>query len=315
MAEQGLFLQNIIAIIWDFDKTLSPHNMQKPLFEHYGIVEENFWKEVNALPGYYAQAGVKIQEDTCYLGHILSYVKHGSMPGLSNAKLKELGADIELFQGVPECFDALGKTLDTPEFRQGDLRLEHYIVSTGLEAMIQGSPIADHVNGIWASAFIEEPAAPNQDFTQPPGAGEISHIAGFLDNTTKTRAIFEINKGVNVSEHISVNDAIPREKRRVPFENMIYIADGPSDIPSFSVMNQNGGLAYAVHDPDSDAHYKQAMHLCESGRVHQYGPADYRPESPTFNWLKVKIEKMAERIMSERSLHTEAAVKKAPTHG
>jgi len=315
MAEQGLFLQNIIAIIWDFDRTLSPHNMQKPLFAHYGIVEEEFWKEVNALPAYYAQAGVRIYEDTCYLGHILSYVKHGAMPGLSNARLKELGSQIELFQGVPDCFDALRNVLDTPAFRQGDLRLEHYIVSTGLEAMIAGSSIAPHVDGVWASAFIEEPAAPKQDFSKPPEAGEISQIAGFLDNTTKTRAIFEINKGVNISDNISVNDTIPREKRRVPFENMIYVADGPSDIPSFSVMKQNGGLAYAVHDPGSDAHYKQAMKLAESGRVHHYGPADYRTDSSTFKWLKAKIEERAERIMTDRSQHTDAAVQKAPTHG
>ena len=92
--EKGLFLQNVIAIIWDFDKTLSPQYMQTPLFEEYGLDQKAFWTEVNALPGWYAQAGITVQPDTCYLGHLLTYVREGRMPGLNNAKLRELGGRI-----------------------------------------------------------------------------------------------------------------------------------------------------------------------------------------------------------------------------
>ena len=194
MAAKGLFLQNIIAVVWDFDKTLSPQYMQKPIFDAFQIKEGPFWKEVQALPDYYRRIGVHVQEDSCYLGHLLSYVKHGRMPGLTNARLIELGRQIQLFPGLPEFFDRLKMVIDRPEFKDGDLHLEHYIVSTGLEAMIRGSAIADRVEGIWASVFIEEPAPPGLESSAVPGESPISQIAGFLDNTTKTRALFEINK-------------------------------------------------------------------------------------------------------------------------
>ncbi|MEX2016196.1 MAG: hypothetical protein WD873_06115, partial [Candidatus Hydrogenedentales bacterium] len=163
MTTKGLYFQNVIAVIWDFDRTLSPSYMQRPIFEAYDIDETMFWAEVRALPEYYRRAGVKVQEDTCYLGHLLSYVKHGKLPNLTNVKLQELGAQIKLFAGLPEFFGRLEAVLNEPEYISGDLRLEHYVVSTGLDAMLRGTPIADHVTGIWASAFIEEPAAPATD--------------------------------------------------------------------------------------------------------------------------------------------------------
>ncbi len=313
-ASKGLFLQNIIAIIWDFDKTLSPHFMQRPIFQEYGIDEDEFWKEVNALPAYYQRAGVEIQPDTSYLVHLLSYVKAGRMPGLTNAKLEELGGRIKLFPGLPVFFGRLSGVLDAPEFKQGDLRLEHYVVSTGLEAMIRGSAIAPHVNGVWASAFIEQAAAPGFDPNDTPGSGVIAHIAGFLDNTTKTRAVFEINKGVNASNAVSVNDSIAEEDRRVPFRNMIYVADGPSDVPSFSVMRKHGGLAYAVYDPDSDAHFRQAEGLQKSQRVDAFGPADYREGSHTDKWFRLQLRHIAQRIIDDRRRATEGRITKGPVH-
>ncbi|MDP2325681.1 MAG: HAD family hydrolase, partial [Gammaproteobacteria bacterium] len=257
MSDKGLFLQNIIAIIWDFDKTLTPQYMQGPLFRAYGIDEKAFWREVNGLPEYYARAGVHIQPDTSYLGHLLTYVKEGIMPDLTNARLRALGAEIAFFPGIPELFGELRDILKAPEYEEGDLRLEHYVVSTGLAEMIRGSHIAEHLSGIWASEFIEAPARPGDDLHGQPGSGPISQIAGFLDNTTKTRAIFEINKGVNKLKNVSVNDLIPEEDRRVPMKNMIYVADGPSDIPSFSVVRKHGGLAYAVFQPASETQFAQ----------------------------------------------------------
>ena len=313
-SSKGLFLQNVIAIIWDFDRTLSPQYMQAPLFRAYGVDEVQFWKEVNALPAYYARAGVHVQPDTCYLGHLLTYVRTGRMAGLSNARLRALGAEIELFPGVPELFDVLAEVLGRPAFVEGDLRLEHYVVSTGLTEMIRGSKIASRLAGIYASEFIEVPAEPGAELDSQPCSGAISQIAGLLDNTTKTRALFEINKGVNRHPDISVNDMIPDEERRVPFRNMIYIADGPSDIPSFSVVRRQGGLAYAVYDPASESQYEQAVRLQETHRVNMIGPADYRQDSPTGRWLLLQVRRMAERIMSERRRVLEDRVQPSPTH-
>lgn len=314
MTEKGLFLQNQIAIIWDFDKTLSPHYMQKPIFDEYGIDEHRFWAEVHALPEYYARAGVRVQNDTCYLGHLLSYVKAGRMPGLTNAKLRALGARIAFFPGIPDLFDRLKSVLETGPFREGDLHLEHYIVSTGLSELIRGSAIAGYIDDIWASAFIECPAAPDTDLSGTPPSGPISQIAGFLDNTTKTRAIFEINKGVNKLSSITVNDNIPEEERRVPFKNMIYIADGPSDIPSFSVVRRNGGLAYAVYDPESEDQFDQVNRLQETHRVDMIGPADYRQGTSTDMWLRRQVRRIAQRVMDERKHALESRVSPSPTH-
>lgn len=314
MSPRGLFLQNVIAIIWDFDKTLSPQYMQKPIFEAYGIDDAQFWREVQALPEYYRRAGIRLQEDTCYLGHLLSYVRDGRMPDLTNAKLRELGKEVTLFPGLPELFERLKSLLHEEVFAGSDLRLEHYIVSTGLEEMIRGSLIAPYITDIWASIFIEEPATPGFDVDGTPPSGPISQIAGFLDNTTKTRALFEINKGVNANANISVNDTIPEEERRVPFRNMIYVADGPSDIPSFSVIREHGGLAYAVYDPDSEAHFAQADSLQAAGRVNAIGPADYSENSHTDRWLKLQVRKLAQNIMEERKKATASKVKPGPTH-
>ncbi|HOD95450.1 MAG TPA: haloacid dehalogenase-like hydrolase [Candidatus Hydrogenedentes bacterium] len=311
---KGLFAQNIIAVIWDFDKTLSPHYMQTPLFQHYNVDESQFWKEVQALPAYYKKAGITVHQDTCYLGHLLTYVRAGIMKGLSNALLREMGKKIDFYPGIPDIFDRLKKILDSQKYQEIDLHLEHYVVSTGLAEMIRGSVVAEHLSGIWASEFIETPAAPAFNPDTSPEPGEITQLAGCLDNTTKTRAIFEINKGVNKKENISVNDTIPESERRVPIKNMIYIADGPSDVPSFSVICKHGGKAYAVYDTDSTARFSQVDDLQRSGRVDSYGPADYREGGHTDMWLKKYITAIADRIVDERRQALEKQIGKGPQH-
>ena len=314
MADKGLFLQNIIAIIWDFDKTLSPQYMQAPLFRAYDVDEKQFWNEVNALPAYYRRAGITIQPDTSYLGHLLTYVKEGIMPDLTNERLRELGAAIEFFPGIPQLFDELQSVLEAPEYREGDLRLEHYVVSTGLTEMIRGSEIAAHLAGVWASEFIETPAKPGADLSGHPETAPITQIAGFLDNTTKTRPIFEINQGVHKLDDVSVNDLIPEEDRRVPMKNMIYVADGPSDIPSFSVVRKHGGLAYAVYQQDSEAQFAQVDALQHNQRVDAYGPADYTSHSQTAMWLRLHVKKIANRILDEREKALHSRRVSSPVH-
>lgn len=312
---KGLFLQNIIAVIWDFDQTLAPHYMQDPIFKHYGIDADTFWKEVNSLPAYYAKNNIRVQNDTCYLGHFLTYVQQGIMKGLSNAKLRELGKEIEFFDGIPDIFTRLTAILEASRYKDRDLRLEHYVVSTGLAELIRGSSVADYLSGVWASEFIETPAPPGIMAVDMPVAGEITQIAGFLDHTTKTRALFEINKGINKEEGISVNDAIPEEERRVPFSNMIYIADGPSDIPTFSVVRKHGGLAYAVYPPKSTERFAQVDDLLKTGRVDSCGPADYRAGSQTDMWLQRQVTIIANRMVEERRRKLESKTARSPQHG
>jgi len=314
MSERGLFQQNRIALIWDFDRTLTPQYMQMPLFQAYGVDEKQFWDEVNALPEYYKRAGIKVHPDTCYLGHLLTYVRNGRMSGLSNARLRELGGEIEFFPGIPGIFDRLQALVEDAQYEEIDLHLENYVVSTGLKEMIRGSKIADRLEEIWASEFIECAAAPGFDLSEAPAPGEITQIAGFLDNTTKTRAIFEINKGVNKLNNVTVNDNIPEEDRRVPIKNMIYIADGPSDIPSFSVVKKHGGLAYAVYDSASKRQFEQVEALQRDGRVNACGPADYTEGSHTDRWLCHQVKRIADRILNERTKALGSRIGQSPTH-
>ena len=317
---QPLFLQNIIACIWDFDKTLSPGYMQEPIFELYKVDPKKFWKEVDELPNYYKKDGLDlISTDTLYLNHLLTYTKQGKFKGLNNTRLKELGGKIGLYDGLPGFFKKLKRfvTLES-EYEQHDIQLEHYIVSTGLRQMILGSKIAPFVDGVWGCEFVEN--AP------PPGyldAGAkrnledpkiISQIAYALDNTTKTRAVFEINKGSNKFPDIDVNAMIPDEDRRVPFQNMIYIADGPSDIPVFSLINRFGGRTFAVYQPGSKEEFAQVNNLQKQKRVHSFGEANYTEESQTSMWIKNAITEISNQIVKNRERALGDKIGKPPKH-
>lgn len=225
-------MSNIIAVIWDFDKTLVDGYMQDPIFEKYGVDSKKFWEEVNALPNkYWEEQEVKVNRDTIYLNHFINKTKEGVFKGLNNHVLFELGKELKFYKGIPEIF---GKTKELIEkdsiFQEYNIKVEHYIVSTGMKRMIEGSIIKEYVEDIWGCELIQT--------KDENGNFEISEIGYTIDNTSKTRAIFEINKGVNKNTGYDVNAKIKEGNRRVLFKNMIYIADGPSDVPAFSVIKK-----------------------------------------------------------------------------
>ncbi len=313
-----LFTQNIIACIWDFDKTLIPEYMQSPLFRRYGVNESSFWDETNNLVEHYRQRGYKLSGEIAYLNHLLTYVLAGSMPKLNNKILRECGGEIKFYPGLPEFFNRAKAFVTEKEiYRKHEIQLEHYIVSTGLAEMIQGSAIASYVDGIWGCEFIENPLQPGflkQKELGISAEAEIAQISMVIDNTTKTRALFEINKGTNKNPAIDVNANITPEDRRIPFQNMIYIADGPSDIPSFSVVKKGGGKAYAVHNPARTDEFAQNDRLRQVGRIDHYGPADYTETSSTSHWLKLHIHSMCDRIVTDREAAVASRVSKPPRH-
>jgi hypothetical protein len=143
---------------------------------------------------------------------------------------------------------------------------------------------------------------------------EIRQIASVIDNTQKTRCLFEINKGSNKNPAIDVNATVDDRNRRVPFGNMIYIADGPSDIPAFSVIRSRGGKAFAVYDPNKDGEFVQNDQMLEEGRIDAYGPADYRPDSSTAKWIRMHVKKIAKRILDGREQLREKLIGKPPEH-
>ncbi len=297
----ALNAQNIIAFIWDFDKTLAPGYMQGPIFDEYGVDPGEFWKEVNALVEHYAERGLRVSKDTVYLGHMLTYIDGGPFEGLTNAKLKELGALVPLAPGMPDLLDRMRRIVsDDERYAHHDIKVEHYIVSTGLRQMIEGNPIHSYVDGVWACELLSD----------PPQAGYLDQISGLgltdkltqvgyvLDNTTKTRAIFEINKGVNIEPTLDVNAQMDPDERRVPIENMIYVADGPSDVPVFSVVGGAGGRTLGVW---TDArNYDNVKALEDDGRVNSIAEADFSEGKAADMWLSASLRSIATRICDTR---------------
>ena len=313
-----LFTQNIIACVWDFDKTLIPAYMQAPLFPRYGIDEATFWAETNALAENYRKRGYSIAPEISYLNHLLTYVLAGKMPGLGNQVLRECGKEIEFYPGLPKFFESSRAWARAkPEYAKHEIQLEHYVVSTGLAEMIRGSALAPYIDATWACEFIENPLQPGflkQNEFPLDAANEIAQIGVMIDNTTKTRAIFEINKGSNKNEAIDVNAAIHPDDRRVPIRNMIYIADGPSDVPVFSVINKGGGKTYAVYNPEQLNEFRQNDRLLQINRINAYGPADYRSSSSTAMWIRMHVLDICDRIMREKEHALSQRVSTPPVH-
>ncbi len=301
----SLYTQSNIALIWDFDKTLTHGYMQDPLFAEFDVDSKEFWAEVNALKDYYSDpkcpgGPAQVGKDTIYLNHILAYVREGIFADLTNDKLRELGSKLELAPGLPEFFDRIRDIADDEKYAKHDISIEHYIVSTGLRPMIEGCALAKHVQGIWACELLPEAARSGfQDRLGGFGSPVVAQIGYTIDNTSKTRAIFEINKGVNKNPNVEVNTVVPEDQRRVPMQNIIYIADGPSDVPSFSLVNSKGGKTLGVYAP-GDANYDNAALLEEQGRVNSIAEADYRPDSPAERWLSRTVRQMADRIVRDR---------------
>lgn len=308
--------QNIIAVIWDYDKTLVDGYMQAPIFKAYGVDESAFWREVEALKKTYRAQGLRVNNDTLYLNHFITCVKQGIFKGLSNQKLKEMGGALTFYPGVPEIFMHLKRAVSENEkYRAFNISVENYVVSTGLAEMIRGSLINDAVDGIWGCEFIEQPIPSalggKAEAEQPK---EITQIGYALDNTSKTRALFEINKGSNKFKNIDVNAKMLPQDRRVPFEHMIYIADGPSDIPAFSVITGNGGKTFAIYPKGEIKAMKQVNRLLEDGRVNMFGEADYRTGTTTAMWLTEQVQRIAERIYQKKKRLIEESASEVPKH-
>ena len=137
-------MSNVIAIIWDFDKTLIDGYMEDPIFEEYNIDSHTFWEETNLLPQKYKkEQHVKVNPDTIYLNQMIRYTKNGKFKGLSNQKLRTYGERLKYYKGVPEIFRITQQIIETnKEYQLYDIKLEHYIVSTGLTEIIKGSKVA-----------------------------------------------------------------------------------------------------------------------------------------------------------------------------
>lgn len=288
--------QNVIGIVYDYDQTLSPTYMQdEVLFPRFGINPAEFWKRCRKLvdeEGY--------ENELAYLKAMIDYLE---MDGPSNRDLEELGKGLQFFPGLPEMFEELENLL-SHEHRAMGVKIEHYIVSSGIKALIDGSRLKPYLKEIFGCEFAEN------------SAGRISFPRRVISHTAKTQYLFRINKGM-LDPTDDVNDHMPDELRPIPFPNMIYLGDGPTDVPCFTVMKRFGGHSIAVYNPGDKTRvsFRKAFQLAGvAGRIKHIAPADYRAGSHLRLILEETILEIASRIVETRRRELVDGTVAAPTH-
>ena len=261
----------IVALIYDFDGTLSPGNMQEFGFiQAIGKTPEEFWKMSD---------GIAIGQDA---SNVLAYMKlmfdEARRGGIILRKkdFHAFGKDIKLFEGVRDWFRHVNEY-----GAEHGVRIEHYINSSGLKEIIEGSPIAKEFKHIFACTYIYD----EKGEAQWPGIA--------VDYTAKTQFLFKINKGIFSSRDSKrVNESIAEENKRIPFTNMIYFGDGETDVPSMKIITMFGGKAIAVFDPKNPAKRAAAQKLQRQGRASFITPASYTRDSRTFKLVCSIIDKI-----------------------
>jgi len=243
----------IVAIMYDFDKTLSPRDMQEYAFiPGVGMEPDAFWAECR-----------KMMQENC-MDQILAYMyvmlqkARGKMP-LTREAFHTLGRSVQLFLGVDTWFDRVNRYAD----RLG-LTTEHYIISSGLKEIIEGTAIADCFKRIYAAEFLYD------------GTGAPVWPAMAVNYTSKTQFLYRINKGVlGVTQNEELNRHTPHNTRRVPFTNMMYLGDGLTDVPCMKLTKSKGGHSIAVYQGKRD---RLVNDMLVQGRVDFAAPADYRED-------------------------------------
>lgn len=257
----------VVAICYDFDKTLTPNDMQAQGFIQSVKCDVNaFWEESNGL----AEKN-DMDQNLAYM-----YTMKDKSDGkvlFTKSRLREYGSTIQLFPGVEEWFErirAYGK--------EKGVIVEHYIISSGLKEMIEGTKVANSFTKIYASSFYYN----EKDVAVWP--------AQVVNYTNKTQFLFRIEKGTLDINDQGVNDSFAPEDLRVPFRNMIYIGDSDTDIPCMKLVNINGGYSIGVYDPESKIKEK-VYKMMRDRRIKYFAPADYSDGSELDKLVKTIIDR------------------------
>lgn len=261
----------IVALIYDFDGTLSPGNMQE--FGFIQAVEQDvrtFWRRSDEIA---------IDQDA---SNILAYMKlmfdeaHKKGIKLRRKDFQRFGSKIELFPGVIQWFSLVNEY-----GKAHGVTIEHYINSSGLSEMIEGTPIAHEFKRIFACSFLYN----EQGEAQWPGVA--------VDYTAKTQFLFKINKGIlSIRDNKLVNESQAEDKKRIPWSNMIYFGDGDTDVPCMKIVKMFGGNSIAVFNPANPSKKATAERLLRQNRVNFITPTDYTEEGKTFAIVRAIIDKI-----------------------
>lgn len=260
----------IVAICYDFDKTLSPKDMQNfGLIPKLGCKVSSFWKSSN-----------KLAKDQG-MDKILAYMKliidkaQGQDEKIARDDFNELGKTIELFQGVETWFERINEIANGLE-----INVEHYIISAGIKEIIEGTSIAKYFTEIYASEFYYD------QYGKPVWPCQV------VNYTSKTQYLFRINKDcLDLSDEDSVNDYIPDEFRRIPFKHFIYIGDSETDIPAMKIVKQGGGVSIGVYNPVS-CNIEKVTNLLQQERIDFLMPANYTEGSKIEETVKSILKKI-----------------------
>ncbi len=264
----------VVALVYDFDGTLSPGNMQEFGFiQAIGKEPEEFWAKSAEI-----SRGQDASEILCYMKLMIDEARESGVQ-LRREQFRDFGSKIPLFDGVEEWFGLMNQYGE-----EKGLKVLHYINSSGLVEMIEGTTIAKEFEKIYACTFLYD----------KEGVAEWPGVA--IDYTGKTQFIFKINKGVHsISDHKLVNKYVPENERAVPFKQMIYFGDGATDIPCMKLVKQFGGNSIAVYHPLSED-TSDVEKLLSEQRVDFVCPADYTKDSQVYKIVTTIIDKIKAEI-------------------
>jgi len=272
-------MQERIAVVFDFDDTLGPDSTSGFL-SRAGITDiDAFWKEVGGM-----------MEDgwdpvPAYLHHMMHASYNGSMRPITRAALMAWGQSLPLFDGVEQVFAQLRDVVEDANPR---VALEFYLISSGIGDVLRQMSIAHEFTDIWASEFHYD------------GEGQATAPKRIISFTDKTRYLFQIQKGViglaSRAKPFAVNMKIPADQLRIPLNQMIFVGDGYTDIPCFSLIKKEGGIPIAVYDQRHVEKWGNAFQFVADGRVSNLHSANYQSGSDLTNFLSMAVRSLAQRI-------------------
>ena len=261
-----------MAICYDFDRTLSPDDMQTfSLIPSFGIDPEEFWRGSDAMAREH-----RMDKNLAWMYELIKYSKFKGK-SLRREYFKEVGAKVPLYKGVEGWFEHIN------EYAQSrGIDVEHYIISSGLKEIIEGNPIAGNFKRIYASSYLYS------------ADGIAEWPAQAVNYTNKTQFIFRIAKGYLEEYDERVNDSMPDSRRRIPYDNIVYIGDSATDIPCMRLVKSRGGYSIGVFDPETK-NKKKVYQLFNDGRLNFYAPANYTESSALTKYMRQIIDEISAR--------------------
>jgi phosphoserine phosphatase len=276
------FFQNTIALVYDFDGTLSPQPMQEyTVLPKIGVAPAEFWAMVN-------REARETESDPMlvYMRHIIEALERVKVD-VKREDFAAMARRIEYFPGVATWFGRIDAYVRKRS--RGQVKVLHYLISAGQKEILDGVSIRRHFKRIYASEY----------HFNHHGVATFPKL--LVTDTMKTQFLFRINKGIEAVTE-SINEHMPEDERPIPFQNIVYVGDGMTDVPSMALTKKNGGHTVAVFDPEGDKGRATCVKLLDAGRVDFVAEADFRAGSR----LTRRVQLLIDAIVADVAYRREA---------